>query len=178
MKRCRIKNSLQQTLASYRSQIYVKFRPNLGSIKKKCAYSNEIFFFSDEKVSNEGFLVAKTGLLLRLGYTTITEMEQSPSVAPEKENKIRKIDLVCDQNPVLVSGTETKVKFWYRSRNFYCRNFFSHFSNLFSIFPPLFNFLREYEFFVLKSLNLNTDLQKQFKNLQYLAGNLFLEAIL
>ena len=72
--------------------------PNLDKffikINKNCAYSNEIFFFSDEKVSNEGFLVAKIGLLLRLGYTTITEMEQSPSVAPEKENKIRKIRLV------------------------------------------------------------------------------------
>ena len=67
------------------------FRLGLGpKYEKKCrAYSNEIFFFNDEKVSNEGFLVANTGLLLRLGYMTITEMEQSPSVAPEKENKIR-----------------------------------------------------------------------------------------
>ena len=36
--------------------------------------------------------------------------------------------------------------------------------------------LRKYEFLALKILNLNTDLQKQSKNLQYLAGNLVLEA--
>ena len=51
----------------------------------KSTYSNEIFFFNDEKVSNEGFLVAKTGLLLRLGYMTITEIEHRPSVAPASQ---------------------------------------------------------------------------------------------
>ena len=61
---------------------YLSLKQIFPNYEKKCAYSNEIFFFSDEKVSNEGFLVAKIGLLLRLGYTTITEMEQSPSVAP------------------------------------------------------------------------------------------------
>ena len=79
---------------------------------------------------------------------------------------------------VLVSGTETIVKFWYRSGNFYCQNFILVFlSNLFSISPPLFSFFRKYEFFALKSLNLNTDPQKQSKNLQYLARNLVLQAI-
>lgn len=40
---------------------------------------------------------------------------------------------------VLVSGTETIVKFWYRSGNFYCQKFILIFFQTYSQFPPLFS---------------------------------------
>ena len=64
--------------------------------------------------------------------------------------------VVCDQNQVPVSGTETKVQFWYRyqSRNFFFQKTKLFFSN-FSHFLPL---LGGTQVFI--SLKMNLDLQK------------------
>ena len=53
--------------------------------------------------------------------------------------------LVCDRIQVTVSGTETKVQFWYRSRNIFSETetfFFIFFSN----FLMFFSFLEGYRF--------------------------------
>ena len=53
----------------------------------------------------------------------------------------RYLELVCDRNQVLVSGTETKVQFWYRSQFFFLIFFFK-----LRFFLISSHFLRGYKF--------------------------------